>query len=348
MRIRLGSIAILALALVAGSIPAIAGDNQKIIEGFVASVKADDSLPKDSVSAALDAVKTLAAEEDASSAAITEGLMHLYPDFKAGLEALAAEDSETAVGKLSPLAKHTNPYLSAEAIFYLARAAMQKEDYETAIPYLAHVTGDASANTVLASEARFLTGIAQSRLLQRKEATETLTKFIENSPDAPERMRVAAWRQLEYLKSFKDGTLSDVSDHMDYSRRRLALADPSEPTRVRQTKIIDMLATLIKQAEEKECNCSGSGQGEGEGEGQGQGQGEGKSAGDKGNLGKGQQSPRPDSVRRMVRGGPQSAWGKVRDKEREQVLGAIQGKFPARYQKLVEQYYDSFGEEGDQ
>ena len=64
-------------------------------------------------------------------------------------------------------------------------------------------------------------------------------------------MRVAAWRQLEYLKSFKDGTLSDVSDHMDYSRRRLSLADPSEPTRERQGKIIDMLATLIKQAEEK-------------------------------------------------------------------------------------------------
>jgi hypothetical protein len=345
---KFGVITTMLASLAIGVAPSSAGDNQKIIEGFVASVKADASLPKESVTAALDAVKTLAAEEGAASEAITEGLSHLYPDFKAGLEALAAEDSATAASKLTPLAKHANPYLSTEATFYLARASMQKEDYEAAIPFLKHVTGEASANTVLATEAQFLTGIAQSRLLQRKEATETLTKFLDESADAPERMRVAAWRQLEYLKSFKDGTLSDVSDHMDYSRRRLALADPTEPTRQRQTKIIDMLATLIKQAEEKECNCSGSGQGEGEGEGQGQGEGEGKGKGDKGNQGKGQQSPRPDSVRRMVRGGPQSAWGKVRDKEREQVLGAIQGKFPARYQKLVEQYYDSFGEEGDQ
>lgn len=337
--------AMAALALMTS--PAVAGDNQKIIEGFVASVKADESLPKENVTAALDAVKTLAAEEGASAEAITEGLNHLYPEFRAGLEALAAEDAPTAIAKLTPLAKDKNPYLSAEATFYLARASMQQEDYESAIPYLKHLAGEASAHTVLATEAMFLTGIAQSRLLQRKEATETLTKFLENSEGAPERMRVAAWRQLEYLKSFKDGTLSDVSDHMDYSRRRLSLADPSEPTRERQGKIIDMLATLIKQAEEKECNCSGSGKSEGEGEGQGQGEGEGKGKGDKGQQGKGQQSPTPDSVRRMVRGGPQSAWGKVRDKEREQVLGAIQGKFPARYQKLVEQYYDSFGE-GDE
>lgn len=342
MRMHLGVCAIILAIL--GTSAVRAEDPKKIVEGFIASLKADANLPKENVESTIEAVQTLASEEDAVAEAISEGLSQLYPEFREGLEALAAEDAQTAVEKLQPLAGHANPYVAAEAKFYLARAAMQREDYESAIPLLKDLTGEQSAHTVLAPEALFLTGISQARLLQRKEAAETLAKFLEEAPDAPERMRVAAWRQLEYLKTFKEGELSDVADHMDYSRRRLSLADPTEPTRQRQAKIIDMLAVLIKQAEEKECNCSGSGQGEGEGDSQGKGEGEGQGKGEKGEQGKGQQSPRPDSVRRMVRGGPQSAWGKLRDKEREQVLGAIQGKFPARYQKLVEQYYESFGE----
>ena len=161
--ISLAGAAMAALALMTS--PAFAGDNQKIIEGFVASVKADECLPKENVTAALDAVKTLAAEEGASAEAITEGLSHLYPEFRAGLEALAAEDTAAAIAKLTPLAKDKNPYLSAEATFYLARASMQQEDYESAIPFLKHLGGEASAHTVLATEAMFLTGIAQSRLL---------------------------------------------------------------------------------------------------------------------------------------------------------------------------------------
>src|SRR5436190_7032218 len=104
-------------------VPTFADDPKKIVESFTAAVKADESLPKESVTAAIKAVETLASEEGAAAEAITEGLTHLYPDFKAGLEALAAEDSETAIAKLTPLAKNANPYLSAEATFYLARAS---------------------------------------------------------------------------------------------------------------------------------------------------------------------------------------------------------------------------------
>jgi hypothetical protein len=113
-----------------------------------------------------------------------------------------------------------------------------------------------------------------------------------------------------------------------------------------------MLNVLIKQAEDQEAQSKSSskkkgkpkkGQGQGEGEGEGQGAGQGRSQGQEGGSGGGgNQGVEDNSVARMVRKGPQSPWSKVRDKERDPVFGAIKEKFPARYQSLLEQYYESF------
>ena len=89
-------------------------------------------------------------------------------------------------------------------------------------------------------------------------------------------------------------------------------------TRQQQDKVIDILAKLIKEAEERECNCRG-----------------------------GSKGIDSDTVKRLTRGGPQSPWSRLREKDRDPVYSAIKEKFPARYQQLIEQYYKSFQDDGE-
>ena len=73
----------------------------------------------------------------------------------------------------------------------------------------------------------------------------------------------------------------------------------------------------------------------GEADGQGQGNPGGNSRNENGRV-----------VRRRYEG-PQSPWSRLRDRQRDPAFSAIKEKFPARYQKLIEQYYKSFQSEGE-
>src|SRR6185503_6298910 len=110
-----------------------------------------------------------------------------------------------------------------------------------------------NGKTLHGPESLFLSGVSQARMLNRKEAITLLTRYLSENPDAPERMKIGAWRQLEQLKLVKDETIADVFEKMDFSRRKLALEDSGKKTQDEQKKIVDVLAKLIKEAEEKEC-----------------------------------------------------------------------------------------------
>src|SRR5207249_10642849 len=180
-------------------------------------------------------------------------------------------------------------------------------------PLLSNLQGKLADKTTRRGEVSFLRGVAEVALLKHGEAMETLNRFLTDYPDAPERMRVGAFRQFEQLKLFQEGTLSDVHLRMDYSRRKLTLADTGGETRQQQDKIIEILAKLIKEAEERECNCRGSGNGKGQkqgkpGESQSQAQASGSQDGKGGGGSKGIDS---DALNRLHRGGPQSPWSRL-------------------------------------
>ena len=71
----------------------------------------------------------------------------------------------------------------------------------------------------------------------------------------------------------------------------------------------------------------------------------GHGQGQEGTAGGGSKGTDGDSVKRLHRGGPQSPWSQLRDKQRDPVFNAIKDKFPGRYQQLIEQYYKSFQDE---
>lgn len=348
----------LAVALLTlSALPATAADRQpapETIDAFIASLKANKELPAEKVQAAVGVAEELKADPPSHSAAITVALRELYDDYAAALVDLADENHEAAITKLEKFTKSDNPYLATDATFFLARAYMLTERFEESLPLLAKVQKDNLQYTVQHADTAFLLGLCQARLMQRKDAIATFTKFEADFPDAPERMRIGAWRMLQQLQLVQDGTIIDVQDRMDFSRRKLVLKDPGKKTQEEQKKIVDILAKLIKEAEDKESSGQGQGQGQGQGKGReksggenGEGSGEGQGGGKEGSTGghgSGSDNSQNTDVTKLRRTGPESGWSKLRDREREQVFSALKQKYPARYEKLVEQYYKSFDE----
>jgi len=320
-----------------------ASKTDSVLDAFVAHITAGESFEAKQKEAALSAVSSLREDPYLRSAAVTEGLCELYPDYRAALEGLGEEKLDAAIESLQRMSAHEDPYLASDASFYLARALMIEERYEGAVSLLDNVMGKWGDNSLQTSEALFLRGVCHARMLQREQAIESLTRYLNENPDAPERMRIGAWRQLQLLQSVEEGSLSDVYDRMDFSRRRLSLEDSGDKTQDEQQKIIDMLAKLIEEAEEKECNCQGGGSGIKPGQGQSGSSGRGNGMGQGGGGGNNQDEG--DVVRRVFGSGPQSPWSKLRDKDRDPAYSAIKANFPGRYEKLIEQYYKAFQDE---
>jgi hypothetical protein len=70
--------------------------------------------------------------------------------------------------------------------------------------------------------------------------------------------------------------------------------------------------------------------------------GQGREAGQGGQTGGGSRGTDQNARQHADISGPQSPWNTLRDRQRDPVYNAIQQRFPARYQQLLEQYYKSF------
>jgi tetratricopeptide (TPR) repeat protein len=240
------------LALVSGVAAAPKAD--AVIDGFVKSVEADKSFSDELRLAVLKQVAESRKDADAQATVITDALAKLSPDFDKALIALGEEETDTAIEALKKLGESKNAYLATEAKFYLARAYMMDEEFEDAAPILADLTGPQSADKSLGiGEVYFMLGVAQAGLLKRTEAIKTLNKFVDEYPNAPERLRVGALIRIDELTFIRKGSLADVEHRMNFSRRKLDLEDSGDPTQTEQKNIISMLDKLIKEAEKQEA-----------------------------------------------------------------------------------------------
>lgn len=222
------------------------------LDEFAQAITANDSLSDAQRQQAANTINQLKADDEAPSYIASEVLMQLYPKFEDAMAALGEEEIDAAVTKLTELAKDGDKHLAAEATYYIGRAHMMSEHYELALPVWNTILEDHAEATFRTAEALFFKGMSESQLLKRKEAIASLDKFILDYENAPERMQVAAWHELELLRAIEDGTLIDVQDRMDFSRRRLAIEETDKDTQEEQEKIVAMLEKLIKQAEQQE------------------------------------------------------------------------------------------------
>ncbi len=235
---------------------AVDSHTQEVLTSFLKHVDASDSIDATRKSEIKELIQS-----EFSSDALTDSLIKLYPEYSEAVESSDDENLNQAIKLLGPLADSDDKFLAADASFYLARAMMNDERFEDAMPRLEQLIGKMGSHSVHQGSAQYFKGVAQAGLLKNQDAIQSFMEFISKNPDAAERLRVSAWRQVQQLQAIQEGKLDDVHQRMDYSRRRLTQIETGEKTQEEQDKIVGMLTKLIKEAEKKECssNCKKGG-----------------------------------------------------------------------------------------
>jgi len=328
----------------------------RTLHRFADHVASTDRLDPEPKQALVAELRRAAADAEPRDARELEGRMNeavrrMYPAYGEALRQLGMERIDAAAEQLRALAQSDDPYLAAHAGFYLARAHAMREQFEQALPLLERLTGEQADYHLADGEATFLKGVALAETLRRDEAIATLKRFVSEYPFSSERTLIGALHLIDELSYIRDGSLHDVRDRMDWSRRRLAHAAAGPRTQAGQERIVAMLDRLIEQAEQQEQQGGGGGGG-GQGAPQPGGSSGGNPSGNQQPSGPANESAAPagesrmGSLHRIHRGDPDDAWGEARDRDREEVLNAIRARYPERYRELVEQYYRSLQEEG--
>jgi hypothetical protein len=326
----------------AGASSQIAADDRdasKIIDQFVAHLEKADGLDDAARAAGLQAVDQWRQSADTQPDAITEGLKLAFDEYRAALAQAELEPAKS-VEILRPWIESSDQYLAADARFALARNLMNAERFEEARPLLEAVSGDMATLTAHSGTALYFLGVAQARLLENRQAIDTLSTFLQRYSDAPERLRVGAWRQIQELAAIEEGQLADAHQRMEFSRRQLDQQDAGDETQTQQDRIVSILAKLIREQEKKECsNCNSKKNCQSQNEGQAKQQGKKDSEAQANKSQQGGKSNNPNGVaQRIYSDGPASPWSQLRDRSRDPAYSAIKDQLPAKYRDIVERY----------
>ena len=304
---------ILAIALI--NVSVAEKTDEEVLKSFadhVAALKIDDDQSE--------LIKKISEDfGDSAADVITESLIVLNPGYAAAIESTDEGDLSAGAQKFDPFISSEDKFLAADASFYLARGYMNEERFEVAITLLAKVN-ELSDFSVHVGAAQFYTGIAQAGLLQYESAVNTLSEFLQFYPTAPERLRVAAWRQIQQLRSIEDGKMEDIYQRMDYSRRKLSHIEPGEKTQQQQDKIVNMLAKLIKEQEKKEASQSQQKQQQQKNTQQQQQQQQQQSQSQqksKSQTGGTSNNPNGKVVKKAYNDSPASPWSRLRERSRD-------------------------------
>ena len=327
----------------------LSSGDQAILDSFMAHI---DQL--ESVADRRDEIKQSITELGGSAAdAITEGLILIYPQYIAAVEASDDDEMADAIKLLTPMTDSDDSFLAADATFLLSRTYMNHERYEDAIVQLERLAGDLGKYSAHQGPARYFLGLAQAGLLQKDEAFQSFIKFLKENPDAPERMRVSAWRQAQNIEKIEDGKLEDIYRRMDFSRRRLQQQKTDQSTQDQQNKIVMMLNKLIKEAEKKEASSSPSNTKKPQDKKPKPSQQAGKKpkapkpSPSKSDQNKNGGQPNGTAVLKNYDDSPASPWSRLRDRSRDPANNAVKEKLPARYRDIVERYMEAANGEKD-
>ncbi len=148
--------------------------DDKVLDAFLKFVKTEGAYTPKQRQFVEKLISSKRAQTDAKGELLTDALSILHAPFNKAMLALGDEQIDQAVAGLSKLSTtKTNPYLKAQATFFLGRAHIMREDFEKAIDPLEKLQRDGADNSLYPGEAMFLLGVSQAKLLKRKEAMTT-------------------------------------------------------------------------------------------------------------------------------------------------------------------------------
>jgi hypothetical protein len=225
-------------------------------------------------------------------------------------------------------------YRSNLALAY-AKALSAKRVYEEALDALKAAVPE---QVVDPAAYYFHKAVTEHALVQKREATTSIARLLDDVADCPERYKMVATLMYLDMQGWKDEDkdLGNIARLMDNIERRLDLSRGGPKTQEIQKKVIFRLDELIKDIENQmkngaQCQCPGGGK-------QQPGPGTNRPS-----------SPQQDS-QIMTNSGPgvvdpkklqnlAQNWGKLPEKERAKAMMELTKDLPPRYREVIENYF---------
>ena len=129
-----------------------------------------------------------------------------------------------------------------------AKALSNRRIYEEALDTLKAVKAEEVADP---SAYLFHRAVAEFAMLQKKEATSSISRLLDDVADAPERYKTVGALMLLDMLTWKEKDLNWIARKMDNSGRRLQLARGGPVTQKIQKDIVRRLDEIIKELENK-------------------------------------------------------------------------------------------------
>jgi hypothetical protein len=316
-----------------------AASAQDPVDRFLLSLGGDSPLPADATALIRRTWKDC--RDCDANEFLTQGLALSSPRFREGLDAYDAELYAQCAEVMGALRSVKSPFIALNAAAYEIKSLVAMDRLLEAGRRIEQLlsrgdgAGDpAATHTYFAAEMAFLRGYCLLADLRYDPAEKALTRFLEDHPDASQRLVLAARQMLAELQNRQPGGIGEVVDLMDFAGRRLTHGDAGEPVQGRQVRVIEILDGMIEEAEAQESSSSSGG---GAGSGSSGRQSPSNPMQDSFLPGGG---PGMGSLRAARRANPAEVWGSMPPAERERILQALRDHFPSRYRKLVEQYYE--------
>ena len=346
---RLTKTLLLATCLMLGTSQAQQDDEDAVFQRFVDSFMNNEAISAERKQAATTAISEAKKQDSLLTVSMALAMQALYPELGEAAAKASEGDGHKGLQQLYKLTRSKDRFFAAEANYVLGRTLFSQQRYEECLPYLESLSGEFVDHTIRDGDILYYQGVAKANSLEKEAGIALLAQFLEDYPDASDRLRLSAQATLDGITGVLDGSVEDIAEHMDYSHRRLGFEDSGEQTQGVQKEIVAMLDKIIEQAEQQQQQQQQQQQGQGQGQGQqqqpGQQQGQGQGQQPGGNA-SAQNDPKKV---RDLRGAAKSAWDDLRKRDREtDALSGLKSKYPPRYRELVEQYFKDLqeGEDG--
>jgi hypothetical protein len=170
-----------------------------------------------------------------------------------------ARDPETpAPTKVPEILKNTkaSPFFRANLTLAYARALSNRRVHEESLDVLKTIRPE---QVVDPAAYLFHRSVAEHALLSQGEATQTISRLLDDCTDSPERYKTVSALMLLDLQTWKDKDLGAVARKMENVERRLDLARGGPETQKLQKEVVARLDELIKELENKAKKKPGAG-----------------------------------------------------------------------------------------
>lgn len=142
-----------------------------------------------------------------------------------------------------------NEFFRANVALAYAKALSNRKVYEESLVALKKFTPE---QVVDPAAYLFHRAVAEHAMLQKKEATETIARLLDDVPQAPERYKMVATLMFFDMSNWKAKDLEAISRMMKNIERRLELARGGSQTQEMQKKVVLRLDEIIKELENQQ------------------------------------------------------------------------------------------------